>query len=136
MKIASFLFLGIILSISNAQTQWRSRLLLDPSPVAIGTCGIDFPLSSLLVAYNGLVLGDVSLTQRGLDGGMIEGNPVMAGLTNNRAAFLAVKIAGALLSNIALKAVWNISRATGYVLAALLVLVQGLVDLHNYRLLR
>ena len=136
MKLRALLLLGILLSASSTPAQWRSPLLLDPSPVAIGTCGINLPLSSLLVAYNGLVLGDVSLTQRGLDVGMIEGNPVMAGLTNNRAAFLAVKIAGALLSNIALKAVWNISRATGYVLAALLVLVQGLVDLHNYRLLR
>ena len=136
MKLVPLVVLGMLLSASIAPAQWRSPLLLDPSPIAIEKRGIDLPLSSLLLVYDGLVLTDISLTQRGLEGGMIEGNPIMAGVANNRAAFFAVKIAGALLVNVAIKAVWNLSHVGGYALAVLLVLAQGFVDIHNYQLTR
>ena len=77
---------------------------------------------------------DVHSTFRVIDRGGREGNPMLAGLANNRPAFIAVKGAIAASSVYAVSRIAKKNKFAAFALSAALNSAYGMVVSHNYKL--
>ena len=77
---------------------------------------------------------DIHSTFKVIDRGGREGNPMLAGLVNNRPAFIAVKGAIAASSIYAVSRIAKKNKIAGFAVGAALNSVYSMVVSHNYRL--
>ena len=79
---------------------------------------------------------DVHSTILALDRGAIEANPLMAGVTKNRAAFIATKAAVATSSILAARSLAKRNKVAAIVSMVAINSVYGMVVQHNYKVAR
>lgn len=79
---------------------------------------------------------DVHSTLKALDNGAREGNPLMAGLTGNRAAFVATKMAVAAGTIFAARRVAKTNKVAAVITLVAINSAYAYVASHNYRVAR
>ena len=90
------------------------------------------PLYGSLAALQGL---DIHSTRRGMTSGKTrEGNPIMGGVVNNGAAFVAVKAAATLGAIWGAEKLWKTHPKRAVAFAVVLNAAMAAVVAHNYRL--
>ena len=116
-------------------TSLDARQLDFQGPVA-PVAGRSSLLSSLLVSTVVLQALDVHSTYRALDRGAVEANPLMAGVTGNKAAFLATKAAVATATVLAARHMGKRNKVAAIATLIAINSAYAFVVDHNYRVAR
>jgi uncharacterized protein DUF5658 len=90
-------------------------------------------LVPLYVSFAALQALDVHSTMRALDGGAVEGNPLMRGVAHQPAALIGVKAAGAASTIWLAHRMSKRSKAGAFVVMAAVNSAYAMVVAHNYR---
>jgi hypothetical protein len=93
-------------------------------------------LGSLQAGIVATQLLDVHSTLRGLDAGAVEGNPMMAGLVKNRAAFVSVKAAMGAGLVYATHRLGQRNKMAAVAVAAAVNSAYAMIAAHNYQVAR
>ena len=102
-------------------------------PIAPPQKRID-PMMSSLYASTALMQGlDVHSTLKALDAGAVEGNPLMTGVTKNKAAFIAMKAGIAAGTIFAAHKASKKNRAAAIISLVAINSVYAMVVNHNYK---
>lgn len=109
---------------------------LDPWPVAETNKRVETPLSVMLGLYDYASVVDLSVSLEGFQRGYDEANPIFRGLKDKPILFVTAKLGGILLANVVIKQCWNVAPWVAYVIAAIGILGEGWVDVHNVNLLK
>ena len=112
------------------------RLPMDPIVLRRPKTGGSTLLSSLYastVIMQGL---DVHSTLKALGAGAVEGNPIMAGVTRNRAAFIATKAAVAAVTILATRKFAKKNKVAAVITLIAVNSAYALIAKHNYDLAR
>jgi hypothetical protein len=116
-------------------TSLDARQLDFQVPVAPAS-GRSSLLSSLLVSTVVLQALDVHSTYRALGRGAVEANPLMAGVTGNKAAFLATKAAVATATVLAARHMGKRNKVAAIATLIAINSAYAVVVDHNYRVAR
>jgi hypothetical protein len=94
----------------------------------------DTPLLTSLYVATGITQAlDIHSTLRALDRGGVESNPMLASLTKNKAAFVAVKAAVAAGSIVAARKLAKKNKVAAIVTMVAINTAYGLIAHHNYK---
>jgi hypothetical protein len=94
------------------------------------------PLVPLYVSYATLQALDIHSTLRALNGGAVEGNPMMNGVVSHPVPFMMVKAGAAAATIVLAERVRKRSRVGAIVVMAAVNSAYAMVVAHNYRAVR